>query len=159
MACLAGGWVIAVDINEARLEMAAKLGAHALVDARRGPFHEEIRRLTAGEGADIVLEFVANQDTLPSSFRSLKPVGRLVFVGYTPELPMSVMPHELVRNDLEIFGLRATTKLELQDTMDLVAQGRIKSVIDQVFSREDVELAFDAREGRCYGRAVVAVGW
>ena len=44
MACLAGGWVIAVDINEARLEMAAKLGAHALVDARRGPFHEEIRR-------------------------------------------------------------------------------------------------------------------
>ena len=71
---------------------------------------------------------------------------------------MSVMPHELVRNELEIFGSRATTKQELQDTMDLVAQGRIKPVIDQVFSLEDVELAFDAlREGRSLGRNVLAV--
>ena len=158
MAVLAGGWTIAVDINEDRLNLARKLGAHEVVDARQGPFHETVRRLTGGEGVDVVIEFVANQDTLPSSYLSLKRGGRLVFVGYTPELPMQLMPHELVRGELEIMGSRATTKQELQDTMDLVAQGRIQPIVDRIFSMEDVELAFDAlRQGLSLGRNVVAI--
>jgi 2-desacetyl-2-hydroxyethyl bacteriochlorophyllide A dehydrogenase len=158
MAKLAGGWVIAVDVNEARLELARTLGADAVVDARQGPFHLAVRQLTDGQGVDVVLEFVANAETLPPSYHSLKRAGRLVFVGYTPELPMPVMPHELVRNEWEIMGSRATTKQELQDTMDLVAQGRIQPVIDRVFPLEDIELAFDElRQGRSLGRTVVAV--
>jgi 2-desacetyl-2-hydroxyethyl bacteriochlorophyllide A dehydrogenase len=159
MAKLAGGWVIAVDVNEARLELARKLGADAVVDARQGPFHQTVRQLTDGQGVDVVMEFVANAETLPSSYRSLKRAGRLVFVGYTPELPMPVMPHELVRNEWEIVGSRATTKQELQETMDLVAQGRIQPIVDRIFPMEDAELAFDAlRQGRSVGRTVLAMG-
>src|SRR6266446_6832839 len=49
MARMAGGWVIAVDVNEARLELARSLGADAVIDARRGPFHEAVRKLTDGQ--------------------------------------------------------------------------------------------------------------
>ncbi len=106
----------------------------------------------------MLLEFVSNQDTLPSSYRSLKKAGRLVFVGYVPEIPMSIMPHELVRNEFEIMCSRATTKQEMQETMNLVAQGRIRPIVDQVFSLEDVELAFYAlRQGNSLGRNVIAV--
>lgn len=158
MARLAGGWVIAVDVSEARLELAKKLGADAVVDARARPFHETIRELTDGEGVDVVMEFVANQTTLPSTYRSLRRAGRLVFVGYTPQLPMSVMPHELVRNEFEILGSRANTTQELKETMDLVARGRIEPIVDQVLPLEDIELAFQAlREGRPLGRNVVAI--
>ena len=158
IAKLAGGWTIAVDINDARLALAQELGADAVIDARRGPFHEEVRRLTGGEGVDVLLEFVSNQDTLPSSYQSLKKAGRLVFVGYVPGIPMSIMPHEMVRNEFEIMGSRATTKQELQETMNLVSQGRIKPIVDQVFSLEDVESAFDAlRQGNSLGRNVIAL--
>lgn len=158
MAKLAGGWVIAVGVNEARLDLARKLGADAVVDARQGAFDQAVRQLTAGEGVDVLLEFVANAQTLPASYHSVKRAGRLVFVGYTPELPMPVMPHELVRNEWEIMGSWATTKQELQDTMDLVAQGRIRPIVDQVFALEDIEQAFEAlRQGRSLGRNVVAV--
>jgi alcohol dehydrogenase, propanol-preferring len=158
MARLAGAWVIAVDVNEARLDLAKKLGADAVVDARHGPFHEAVRRLTDGEGVDVVLEFVANADTLPSAYSSLKRAGRLVFVGYTPELSLSVMPHALVRNEFEIVGSRANTKQELQETVDLVARGRIQPIIDTVIPLAEVERAFDAlRQGRCLGRNVLAV--
>ena len=158
MAKMAGGWVIAVDVNDARLALARTLGADAVVDARSGPFHEAVRKLTDGQGVDVVLEFVANQQTLPSSYRSVKRAGRLVFVGYTPELPMSVMPHELVRNELEIVGSRANSKQELQETMDLVAGGRIKPIVDRVFPLTEIEEAFDAlREGRPLGRNVLAI--
>ncbi len=158
MARMAGGWVIAVDVNDARLELARTLGADAVVNARSGPFHEAVRKLTDGQGVDVVLEFVANQQTLPSSYLSVKRAGRLVFVGYTPELPMSVMPHELVRNELEIVGSRANTKQELQETMDLVARGRIKPIVDRIFPLTEIEEAFDAlREGRSLGRNVLAI--
>lgn len=158
MAKLAGGWTIAVDVNDARLALARELGADAAIDARRGPFHHEVRQLTGGEGVDVLLEFVSNEDTLPSSYRSLKTAGRLVFVGYVPEIPMSVMPHELVRNEFEIMGSRATTMQEMHETMALVSQGRVKPIVDQVFSLEDVESAFDAlRQGNSLGRNVVAV--
>lgn len=158
MAKMAGGWVIAVDVNDARLALARTLGADAVVDARSGLFHEAVRELTDGQGVDVVLEFVANQQTLPSSYRSVKRAGRLVFVGYTPELPMSVMPHELVRNELEIVGSRANSKQELQETMDLVASGRIKPIVDQIFPLTGIEEAFDAlREGRPLGRNVLAI--
>ena len=158
MARMAGGWVIAIDVNEARLELARSLGADAVIDARRGPFHEAVRKLTDGQGVDVVMEFVANAQTLPSSYQSVKRAGRLVFVGYTPQLPMSVMPHELVRNELEIVGSRANTKQELQETMDLVGRGRIKPIVDRVFPLAEIEEAFRAlTEGRSLGRNVLAI--
>ena len=113
MAKLAGGWTIAVDINQQRLDKAQELGADAVINTGGEPFHEEVQRLTGGEGPDVVLEFVSNEATLTSSVRSLKRSGRLVFVGYTPELPLSLMPHEVVRNELEILGSRANSKQEL----------------------------------------------
>ena len=158
MARLAGGWVVAIDNSEARLALAQSLGADAVVDARRGPFHDAVRRLTGGEGVDVVLEFVSNEQTLPSSYQSLRRAGRLVFVGYTPQLPLPVMPHELVRNELEIVGSRANTKQELQETMDLVAAGRIKPVVDRVIPLDVIEEAFEAlRDGRPLGRNVLAI--
>ena len=158
LAKLAGGWTIAVDINEDRLALARKLGADATVDAREGTFHEEVRRHTGGEGVDVVLEFVASSDTLESSLRSLKVGGRLVFVGYVPGVPMTLMPHEVVRNELEVVGSRANTTQELKETMDLVAQGRVRPIVDRHFPLEDVEEALHLLSlGKFLGRAVVAI--
>ena len=158
MARLAGAWVVAIDVSEARLELARSLGADAVVDARRGPFHDAVRKLTDGQGVDVVLEFVSNETTLTSSYQSLRRAGRLVFVGYTPQLPLPVMPHELVRNEIEIVGSRANTKQELQETMDLVARGRVKPIVDRVIPLAEIESAFEAlRDGRPLGRNVLGI--
>jgi acryloyl-coenzyme A reductase len=69
-----------------------------------------------------------------------------------------VMPHELVRNELEIVGSRANTKQELAETMDLVAQGRIRPIVDRVIPLAEIEDAFTAlRESRPLGRNVLAI--
>jgi D-arabinose 1-dehydrogenase-like Zn-dependent alcohol dehydrogenase len=73
-------------------------------------------------------------------------------------LPLPVMPHELVRNELEIVGSRANTKQELQETMALVGHGRIKPIVDRVIPLDAIEEAFTAlREGRPVGRNVLAI--
>lgn len=88
LAGVGGERTIAVDISDARLSSAGELGADELVDARRAPFSEQVRALTGGEGADVVMEFVSNADTLPQSYRSIRKAGRRVFVGYTPGGPL-----------------------------------------------------------------------
>ena len=143
MARLAGGWTVAVDVSEDRLAIARKLGADATVDAREGDFHQRVRELTDGQGVDVVMEFAANEHTLESSYLSLKRGGRLVFVGYGPEQPLTLKPHEAVRNELEVVGSRAASTQELRETMDLVAQGRIRPIIDQYLPLDDVEHAYD----------------
>ena len=142
MARLAGGWTVAVDVSEDRLAIARKLGADATVDAREGDFHQRVRELTDGQGVDVVMEFAANEHTLESSYLSLKRGGRLVFVGYDPEQPLTLKPHEAVRNELEVVGSRAASTQELRETMDVVAQGRIRPIIDQYLPLDDVEHAY-----------------
>lgn len=68
------------------------------MDTRRAPFSEQVRVLTGGEGADVVMGFVSNADTLPQSYGSIRKAGRLVFVGYTPGLPVG-------RNVLAVYGI------------------------------------------------------
>ena len=158
LAKLAGARVIAVDINAERLETARELGADEIIHTGGAPFDAAIRDLTAGSGVDVLLEFVSNEQTLPSSLASVKRGGKLVFVGYVPEIPMSLLPHYAVRNELEILGSRANTKQDLQDTMNLVAAGKVRPIVDRVFPLSDLELAFDAlRQGAPVGRNVVAV--
>ena len=158
LAKLAGARTIAVDINAERLELARTLGADDIIHTGGEPFHDAIRDLTGGGGVDVLLEFVANAQTLPSSLAAVKRGGRLVFVGYVPEIAMSLPPHYAVRNELEIMGSRANTKQDLQDTMNLVAAGQIRPIVDRVFPLADVEQAFEAlRQGASIGRNVVAV--
>src|SRR5262249_39730475 len=114
IARMAGAWVIAVDVNEARLELAKSLGADALIDARRRPFHETVRQLTDGQGVDVVMEFVANQDTVPSRYHSVKRVGRPTFTSCAARIPRTRTLYETVRIDPESSRSRANTKLQLK---------------------------------------------
>ena len=158
IAKLAGAWTIAVDINDDRLALAKSLGADATVDAREGDFHKEVRRLTDGEGVDVVIEFAANADTLESSLLSLRKTGRLVFVGYVPGLPMSLFPRDLTGSELELVGSRANTTQELRETMNLVAQGLVRPIIDRTFPLEEVEEAHELlHDGKIIGRAVLTI--
>ena len=71
---------------------------------------------------------------------------------------MQAMPHELVHNEWEMLGSRANTKQELQETVELVAQGRIQPMVDRVFPFAEVEAAFEVlRQGRSLGHNVLAI--
>ena len=158
IAKLAGAWTIAIDINEQRLDLAHKLGADAIVDARKGDFDKEVRRLTGGEGVDVVIEFVASAETMAASLRSVRTTGRLVFVANTPELPMDLFPRDLTAGELEIVGSRVGNTQELQETVNLVAQGLVQPVVDRVFPLEEVEACHQLlQEGKVDGRAVLTI--
>ncbi len=145
MAKLCGGRVIAADISEEKLEFARKYGAEETILSGKQSIPDEVLRLTDGRGADCAIDFVASKVTLEACVASLGKLGRLVIIGVNPEHVFGKSPDFVVDPTLvlgkmlEIHGSRYANMAEIRDTLEVVRQGKIKPVITDVISLEEIE--------------------
>lgn len=77
------GKVITVGAPAARLELAARFGADAVVDFRNGPVVEQVRALTGELGADVVFDFAGAPSVGPDAIGMAAQRGTVVIVGST----------------------------------------------------------------------------
>jgi L-iditol 2-dehydrogenase len=91
--------VIAIDLNDKRLQVAGQLGADDLLRGDQCDVPEVIRGLTGGRGADVALEVVGATATVKSAIASVRKGGFVTLVGNvspTIELPLqSVVTREI----------------------------------------------------------------
>jgi propanol-preferring alcohol dehydrogenase len=160
IARLCGGRVIAVDTSEEKLAKTKEVGADATINASRLDYVEESKKLTRGEGVDAILDLVCTSDTLSKDYRSLNRGGRLVCMASGRSDPggatLAVTPGSIVSSEFVVTGSRYCTKQEFIETMEMVKEGRIKPVITQTFSLEEVPKAHDLLDqAKITGRAVM----
>jgi len=162
MAKLCGGWVVAADITDDKLAAAQECGADALVDPRRGDLATQVRSATDGRGVDAAIDFVASRETLEGSLGSLARGGRLVIIGSRPaavfgeDARFSVDPGRMLYDMLEIHGSRYVTLTEIQQTLELLRQRRIRAVVSRTFPLEGAEEAHALlRKNALVGRAAL----
>jgi propanol-preferring alcohol dehydrogenase len=155
VARLRGARVIAVGRSEAKLERARTLGAHATVRAGAEDVPARIRALTGGRGADVVFELVATHETMGWSLDALARRGRLVFVGYSQD-DLRVHPIRLVVGEQVVTASVGCTLAELRRGVELVAEGRVRTVVDRTLPLERFQEALDElAAGRVNGRIVL----
>lgn len=83
-ACMAGaGMVIAVDLDDAKLALAKRLGADVTVNARHQDAADVARAHSAGRGADVVIEAAGSGAAFRSSVEAVRPGGSVVWLGKT----------------------------------------------------------------------------
>ena len=81
-AVLAGATqVVAVDLDDAKLAIARAVGATHSVNARREDPVVAVRALTAGRGADVVLEAAGHPDAFRTSAEACRTGGQIVWLG------------------------------------------------------------------------------
>ncbi|MBV9555313.1 MAG: Zn-dependent alcohol dehydrogenase [Alphaproteobacteria bacterium] len=81
---LAGaGEIIAVDLDDAKLTLAAKLGATGLVNARREDVAAVAKQKTGGRGVDVVLEAAGSPAGFALSVEAVRPGGEVLWLGKT----------------------------------------------------------------------------
>jgi propanol-preferring alcohol dehydrogenase len=165
MAKLCGGCVVAADITDDKLQAAKDCGADALVDVRRGDLAGQVRKLTDGRGVDAAIDFVASRETLEASVAALARAGRLVIIGSRPrdvfgvDASFTVEPGRMLYDMLEIHGSRYVTLAEIQQTLELIRQRRIRPIVGRTFPLEGAEEAHEAiRKNALVGRAALVLG-
>lgn len=138
-AAIAGAEVIAVDVTDAKLEMAKQLGATHVVNAANGDAAEEIRRLG---GAHAVVSTAASPQAIESAFRSLRRHGRLVIVGLPADNDITVPVFQTVLGGISIVGSIVGTRQDLREVFAIHAAGKTK-VVRETRSLDDVNTCFD----------------
>jgi S-(hydroxymethyl)mycothiol dehydrogenase len=148
-AALAGAAkIIAVDVDDRKLEWARGFGATDTVNSRSTDPVEAIRALTGGNGADVVVEAIGRPETYEQAFYARDLAGTVVLVG----VPTPDMKIELPL--LEVFGRGGSLKsswygdcLPSRDfpmLVDLYRQGRLDldAFVTETIGLDDVEDAF-----------------
>jgi propanol-preferring alcohol dehydrogenase len=114
--------VFAVERRDDKLELAARYGAVSINAARVDPV-EEIKRLTAGRGADVALEMIGRASTMQQALRCLGPMGRAVIIGIGKE-PLFVDSYrELLGNEAELIGSNDHLLQELPALLEMARKG------------------------------------
>lgn len=79
---LAGaGAIIAVDIDPAKLVLAAKMGATLGVDAKKEDAIAVGKRETAGRGVDVVIEAAGSAAAFRATTEAVRPGGQVIWLG------------------------------------------------------------------------------
>jgi propanol-preferring alcohol dehydrogenase len=139
MAKVLGARVIAVDITAEKLALAREMGADEVINSREADFAVEARHMTHGRGVDVVVEMVGLSETLDASLRSVGKGGRIVFVGsYDQRAVLPLNPRSL-NGEIVLTGSRYCTRQQLAEAVELVAQGRIRPVINRVCKLEEAD--------------------
>lgn len=164
MARLCGGWVLGADVDDEKLELMRSVGADAIIDARREELSRQVLSATSGRGVDCAIDLVATSKTLEACIRSLAPGGRLVILGNRPEAVFGedptfrVDPGLMLRKMLEIHGSRYVSLAELEQTLELLRQKRLRAVVTRTFPLHEAETAHQLlRENRIAGRAALVI--
>jgi propanol-preferring alcohol dehydrogenase len=125
--------VFAVDINAAKLALAARLGA-VPVNARSVEPVQEISRLTDGRGVDVALELIGLPRTMEQAVESLAIRGRAALAGLT-DGRFSVAPYrDILNKEAEIIGVSDHLASELPELMQFATRGQLdlKDVVTRV---------------------------
>ncbi|MCY3865813.1 MAG: alcohol dehydrogenase catalytic domain-containing protein [Chloroflexi bacterium] len=151
---MAGAEVIAADIDEAKAEWALEQGASVFSSAAGDSLISQVQRLTDGLGVDRAIDVVGLESTVSAGFASLRRGGRLVVVGYTPELfPLS--GKELAQNEKEVIGTRAGRRNDLSRCLKLYASGVLTSIVRQTVPLAQVNEALGMLRAGVTGRIVL----
>jgi S-(hydroxymethyl)mycothiol dehydrogenase len=153
--------IIAVDIDDRKLEWARGFGATHTINSRATDAVAGIRELTGGFGADVVVEAIGRPETYKQAFFARDLAGVVVLVGVpTPDM-------ELELPLLEVFGRGGALKsswygdcLPSRDfpmLVDLHLQGRLplEKFVSETIGLGDIEAAFTKMEHGDVLRSVV----
>ena len=163
-AVLAGATtVIAVDVDDRKLEGARRFGATHTVNSRETDPVEAIQQLTGGHGADVVIDAVGRPETYKQAFYARDLAGTVVLVGVpTPDM-------EITLPLLDVFGRGGALKsswygdcLPSRDfpmLIDLYRQGRfdLDGFVTETIALDQVEQAFDKMHAGEVLRSVVVL--
>ena len=154
--------IIAIDVQEQKLEVARRLGATDLVDARSSNAVERVKALTDGRGVDVAFEALGRPETFAQAFDMIRDGGRMVPVGIAAgRTTAAVEITRLVRRSLRIVGsFGARTRTDMPEILRLASIGliRLESMVTTRYSLDEADMAYRALDaGTIVGRAIVTL--
>ncbi len=132
-----GAKVIVAAGADDRVAAAMDLGGDAGVNYREQELTDEVRRITGGKGADIVLENIGDPELFAKAFLALGRGGRLVTAGSHGGGIVPVNVSHLYFNHISIMGWTGQTDADVNDSLRAAGEGRFRVLTDRIMPLAD----------------------
>ena len=121
-AAFRGAEVIAIDMDDKKLEVARKAGAKHLIHSKDEDLHERLTEITGGYGPDVMIEAIGLPQTFRAAVEEVAFAGRVVYIGYAKE-PVSYETRLFVQKELDILGSRNALPEDFREVIRLLEAG------------------------------------
>jgi NADPH:quinone reductase-like Zn-dependent oxidoreductase len=155
IAKLLGATVITTAGSDDKLEKARALGADYTINYKTQDFVEETKKIAGRGGVEVIFDHVG-PDTFAGNMKAIKWGGRIVMCGSTSggEVPLNLRAVFFKR--VSIIGSTMGPKADQLTVWKLLAQKKLKPVVDRVFPVGDVGKAHEYVESRkAFGKVVL----
>lgn len=163
-----GSRVIVTAGSDEKCAACLALGADHAINYKTHDFQEEVKRLTGGQGVNVILDMVAGS-YVAKEIECLSEDGRLVIIAVQGGVKSEINAGLVLRRRLTVTGstLRARpvafkaaiARALLKNVWPLIEQGRIKPVIHSTFSAQDAIRAHALMESNLHvGKIVLTWG-
>lgn len=157
-----GATVIATAGSDAKCDAIRALGADHAVNYKTQDFEAEVKRITGGRGADVILDMVAG-GYVAREINCLAEDGRLVIIAVQGGTTSEINAGLVMRKRLTVTGStlrvrpvafkQAIAQACLQKVWPLLESGQVKPVIHSVFSA--IDAASDTGSGAAAAHALM----
>lgn len=146
--------VVATAGNAEKMEKCIELGADHVVNHREEGWHKKVRQWAGKDGIDIIYEHIG-KTVFPQSLGLLKMGGTLVSTGATTGYDSPIDLRYLFFRGINLLGATQGTKAGLEEVIQWVSRGKIRSVIDTVLPfSEMVEGHVKMADSQLFGKIV-----
>jgi len=152
LAALTATRIIVVDRNPDALKLAEQLGARHTVVADGGQV-DAVNDLTGGKGANVVLDFVAEQGAESDGWAMTGRAGSYYVIGYGGELHIPTL--DIISTERNIIGNIVGTYNDLAELMELAQDGKVTLHTRAYPLDAALDALADLDAGRVRGRAIL----
>ena len=140
----AGARVVALDLSEARLELAKALGAEETIDPQSVDRPDKhVKKLTGG-GVDVAFEVVGSPATIQLGLSLLRKGGRLCIIGFSSE-DVTLPASKIMYYEQEVVGSLGCGGGSYPEILRMVEAGQLKlePIVSGVVPLEEINEGFD----------------
>ncbi|MCT0052139.1 alcohol dehydrogenase AdhP [Lactococcus lactis] len=149
-----GAKVIAVDINQDKLNLAKKIGADVIINFGDVNPVDEIKKKTGGLGVQSAIVCAVARIAFEQAVASLKPMGKMVAVAL-PNTEMTLSVPTVVFDGVEVAGSLVGTRLDLAEAFQFGAEGKVKPIVATRKLEEINDIIDEMKAGKIEGRMVI----
>ena len=131
--------VIAIDLDDAKLAIARKIGVANTINPSKEDLHQRLQEITNGDGADVIIEAVGSPSTYRSAVEEVAFLGRVVCIGYA-KAPVEFNTSLFVQKEIEILGSRnCVGKSDFPEVLSYLEAKKfpVEEVISKVISIDE----------------------
>ena len=159
-----GATVIAAASTDDKLAFCKASGADELINYTTEDMKTRIKEITGGKGVDVIYDPVGG-DYTETAFRCMAPGGRLLVIGFAagdiPKVPINLCLLKQASLVGVFWGAWVAKNpgdqmQNMKEIMGMVAEGKVRAAVNDVFPLEDVEAAYAClTERRAKGKVIL----